>query len=781
MEQLTVLRAVAQRVTSTPTEDLPRIVGFLSNSLGDCSWPVDDDRTQQVDTSAPLHKLKTRVSSLLQDRSSEGRFAAAVLIKPLTEAVFASDSSVLEPWARGLIGCLNKADPPEAKKLYLSSVTRIFTKCQSSTTLIREVVSPLLPTFITNCLKVIKPFASKHSKEEIIITNVLLPTVLRCWLSLVHLHPTTFRPFVGRIRPICLSLLDGYCDEDLKQTSVKLLASLHHCAPKNGSQSDWEKDVSDILRASHGTLDLLFRTVLEEWTSNDLSRANSSPKHDFSKAITNKQRDVTGLAPWSGSFHGLHRLQNHLTWLQANLCSSEQPGDVPLGAILDLTARIHSVTIPSTRRPNNLRLKSEVGKDEKENLWTCLPPLHASSLHLLGTLCTVFGQSLLPVLPTVVSQAFEVFETESWHSGVRLQMFRFLSSALTLSMTMSPQFDQQGLYAVCRAACESLTSWTEASSSASNNGHIALEYSRFRQAIPQTAYAHNHDRNARMVLAAVLRYVPTSALPHSLRVELDRTTILTGDVAAMRASVINSASHVAGQQVMPSLLPFLARASDGADAVVETLLRPRMPTMALNEGKAWYAMEVEEEQSLHGENVAEFGDDRQQPEASLIRHVQQGPAKPLDVVTFHTDEASHMPPPEHQMPETRKRDFAAIHNGDARNGMATVMMDTSGTIMLKKQRVDAAPTNVVNGGSDTTATRIIVNEEQPTTDQHIDHYTDEPKGFETEGITVIDGSSQVDPGAQGRIDVSRVEDTDSDSPIPEIDASFVTDEEDEVD
>ena len=233
-------------------------------------------------------------------------------------------------------------------------------------------------------------------------------------------------------------------------------------------------------------------------------------------------------------------------------------------------------------------------------MWTCLPPLHASSLHLLGTLCTVFGQSLLPVLPTMTSQAFEVFETESWHGGVRDQTFRFLSSALTLSMTSSLQFDQQGVYAVCRAASESLTSWTEASSFAFQNAHTALVHSKSRQAAAQTPSGLNGDRYAQMFLDAILRYVPTSAIPHSLRVELDRTAILTGDVTALRASVINPASHTAGQRVTPSLLPFLARASDGADAVVETLIRPRMPTMASSESKAWYAMEVEEEQSENG-------------------------------------------------------------------------------------------------------------------------------------------------------------------------------------
>ena len=781
MEQFTVLHAVAQRVTSTPTEDLPRIVGFLSNSLSSCSWPVDDNGTHQVDTSAPLHKLKTRVSSLLQDRSSEGRFAAAVLIKPLTEAVYASESSVLEPWARGLISCLNKGDPTEAKKLYLSSVTRIFINCQPSTTLVREVVSPLLPTFITNCLKVIKPFSSKHSKEEIVVTNALLPTVLRCWLSLIQDHPTTFRPFVSRIRPICLSLLDGYCDEDLKQANFKLLASLHRCAPKNGSQSDWEKDVWDIIRASHHTLNILFRPVLEEWTSNDTSATSSLPKHDFSKVVASKQRDSAGLAPWSGSSQGVRRLQNYLRWLRSNICTKEQPGDVPLSAILDLTGRIHSVTVPSTRRPNNVRLNSEVGRDEKENLWTCLPLLHASSLHLLGTLCSVFGQSLLPVLPTMTSQAFEVFETESWHRDVRDQVFRFLSSALALSMTSSLQFDQQGLYAVCRAACESLTKQTEASPSTFGNGHTALEHSKSRQATAPAPSGLNGDRDAQIFLDAVLQYVPASSMPYSLRVELDRTAILTGDVGALRASVVNPATHTAGQRVTPSLLPFLARGSDGFDAVVETLLRPRMPTMPSGESKAWYATEVEGEQSEYGEIGAQPSDAQPQPQVSSTRQTQQEPAELVDVITSHADHVPRVPSPEHQMPEIRKRDFAEMHNADAHHNSAVESVDATKASLLKRQRIDLAKTDIVNGHSDTAASQIMDHEGQPTVEQQQNGSAGQSKGFETEGITIVKNSSRTDTDTKSSIKASRAGDSDGDSPIPEIDASFTTDDEDEMD
>ena len=781
MEQFNVLRAVAQRVISTPTEDLPRIVGFLSNSLSRCSWPVDDDGTRQVDMPAPLQKLNICVSSLLHDRSSEGRFAAAVLIKPLIETVSGSDSNVLGIWARGLISCLNKGDPPEAKKLYLSSVTRIFAKCQPSTILVREVVSPLLPTFITNCLKVIKPFASKHSKEEIAITNALLPTVLRCWLSLIHDHPTTFRPFISRIRPICLTLLDGYCDEDLKQASVRLLASLHRCAPRNGSRSDMEKDVSDIIRASHHTLDILFRPVLEEWTSNDVLTTSSSPKHDFSKVVANKQRDLTGLAPWSGSFEGLQRLQNYLRWLRANACCREQPVDIPLSAILDLTARIHSVTVPSTRRPNNVRLNSEVGRDEKEGLWTCLPLLHASSLQLLRTLCTVFGQSLLPVLPTMTSQAFEVFEAESWHRDVREQTFCLLTSALTLSMTSSLQFDQQRLYAVCRAACDSLRTHTEASSSAFQHGHTALEHSRSRQATAQTPSVSNGDKDTQAFLDAMLRYVPASALPHSLRAELDRTAILTGNVTALCASVINPTSHTAGQRVTSSLLPFLARASDGADAVVETLLRPRMPTMASSESKAWYATEVEGEHPEHGEMGAAVGNDQHHPQASSTEQIQQEHAELVDNVAARAEHVPRVPPSEHPMSEIKKRDFAEMHNGDAHHKTVTEPVDGMDPSFLKKPRTDDTRTDIVNGGSDTAASQITANEGQSAHGQQQDTPAGQLKGFETDGITIVRDSSRIDAGTDSSIKASRVEDSDSDSPIPEIDASFTTDDEDDED
>ncbi|KAI5294820.1 hypothetical protein KEM52_003100, partial [Ascosphaera acerosa] len=60
---------------------------------------------------------------------------------------------------------------------------------------------------------------------------------------------------------------------------------------------------------------------------------------------------------------------------------------------------------------------------------------------------------------------------------------------------------------------------------------------------------------------------------------LDRAAVLRRDPAALLASVLNPPTNAAGRQVLPSVMPFLAR--EGArELAVEALLRPRMPVIA---------------------------------------------------------------------------------------------------------------------------------------------------------------------------------------------------------
>lgn len=107
----TTLRAITHRLTSTPVDQLPSIASFLATSLSDCAELLCAPQTQNPakinsDNAVQVHKLKTRLASLLQDRSVEGRWTAVVLVKATVEAGQWEVLRGYEPIVRNLIGIL---------------------------------------------------------------------------------------------------------------------------------------------------------------------------------------------------------------------------------------------------------------------------------------------------------------------------------------------------------------------------------------------------------------------------------------------------------------------------------------------------------------------------------------------------------------------------------------------------------------------------------------------------------------------------------------------------
>src|SRR5437762_3435641 len=122
MMEFNGLRPITQRLTSTPVRELPHIAFFLASSIASCGQALQMASSQAIGQSngnvALVHKLKTRISALLQERAPEGRFAAVVLIKAIVEAggreVLSSSS---EAWVRGLLSALGRPDSVSTKKL----------------------------------------------------------------------------------------------------------------------------------------------------------------------------------------------------------------------------------------------------------------------------------------------------------------------------------------------------------------------------------------------------------------------------------------------------------------------------------------------------------------------------------------------------------------------------------------------------------------------------------------------------------------------------------------
>jgi pre-rRNA-processing protein RIX1 len=107
------LRVLCFQLSNTPTSDLPRRTPTLLRHISRCqaalSSPVGS--TSKADISASsvqvqVHKLKTQLSTLLNGKNPEGRFAAVVLIKAVVEVGGWEVLRGSEPWVRGLLSIL---------------------------------------------------------------------------------------------------------------------------------------------------------------------------------------------------------------------------------------------------------------------------------------------------------------------------------------------------------------------------------------------------------------------------------------------------------------------------------------------------------------------------------------------------------------------------------------------------------------------------------------------------------------------------------------------------
>lgn len=588
MQQDGSFKAIVNRFNITPVEDLPRVAAFLASSLAACPLEIYFSDAKSNTASVTTHKLKTRISALLQDRSQAGRLSAAIFIKTIIETAGSNLLSGSEPWARALVNCLSKSEAPEIKQLYLTTVTRIFFLTQHQPDLVREITTPLLPSFLTACLSLVRPSVNKSGEKSVSVSSPLLDTVLQCWLQLLPQHASTFRPFLSRIRPICLSLVE---DHSSSQTTIslgtKLLCSLVSCAPKNTAGHEWIQMTSSIVEVIHETTNHVFRTLLEEHNFNNSSRILSANKHNFSKAPGITGKDQLGLSPWRGVSEGSSRIAALMSWLEHLISlATVQQIPVPCGEILDLTARILSANVSESqgRLGHGLRLHNEAGKEEKEELLLNLPKLHLSCLALLSSLCRTYEQSILPLCRTICDQVLFCFQGLSWHQGVRSVCYDIIGHIMNIVDLSELNINRNAFAALITESANDLKVVLPIPDS-----NKSQDSSKGLSLVPKTnrnTSGHSIDLligNTSGVFSSSWRLLPVllgrgtiSIVSRQSRTELDRVAILLNHQEAMLASILNPIVSNTGSIAAASILPFLTRAAADTPAV-EALLRPRFP------------------------------------------------------------------------------------------------------------------------------------------------------------------------------------------------------------
>lgn len=105
------LRILCLRLTSTPPKDLPNLTPTLVQYVLQCQIPlsnpsVNSGKADASQSAVLVHKLKTQLTTLLNCKSAEGRFAAIVLIKVVIEVGGWEILRDAGSWVRGMLSVL---------------------------------------------------------------------------------------------------------------------------------------------------------------------------------------------------------------------------------------------------------------------------------------------------------------------------------------------------------------------------------------------------------------------------------------------------------------------------------------------------------------------------------------------------------------------------------------------------------------------------------------------------------------------------------------------------
>lgn len=633
--ELATLRALSFRISSTPPSQLPQHVTAIAASLATCrsllSSAQNSASKASSEASVVVHKYRTLLSTLLQDRSTQGRWAAIVLVKATVENGGWETLQRSLPWVRGLLGLLTKSDPPSAKKLCIITLTRIFLLTREYPTLVREITTPSLPTFIQTCLQI------ANSGPP----TTLLQVVLQSFNQLLPRHPTIFRSHIKPLQQLLSRILaptptsNRTPGQDSGSTSVsahalataarQLHTQLPCTAPKGASSEEWQASFGKTLENAHRVANKVFRAVMEDWSSvlYDPGATNGTA---LEGEVEELETDSMGLPPWSGIFAGGERLVSLLRLIKDYLeCATPGPVSLNVGAVMDLVTRMLSLTIPTAIGNKNLpytpKFNNQISKEERDNLWLILPHVHVAAIEILSALEHRCDRSVMAVDAGAIDQLVWVFSAEKDSHQIRTACYRAVAQLLARSGVSLPKGSIDSLGPILRKCCQDVLPQEQSSISPRNsvqlgnsngntpgttNADAFLDASKGYKVVCGT-FSGLYEA-AYALLPAVLLHTRSHYLSDSLRTRIDRTAILVGHKDAMIASVLNPPSTRKFGKPAASIMPLLAR-SDPGEKDVEALLRPRMPVIYSRQYDSKFEDEGESEEEGDEDGLEFNGDE----------------------------------------------------------------------------------------------------------------------------------------------------------------------------
>ncbi|KAK3375273.1 rRNA processing/ribosome biogenesis-domain-containing protein [Podospora didyma] len=595
------LGVLCRRLASTPADDLPRFCPLLVSHVLRCGEPLSSSQEAKgkdklAEAPVLVHRLRTHITTLLTGKSPAGRFAAVCLIKAVVDVGGWESLRSSDPWIRGLIAVLQKPDPLATKELCIVTLTRIFMLLQGYQTLVREMATPTLPSYATACLQLIKPSAESDKPSR---TPASVIEAVVCSLSnLVALYPTTMRPFCAQIRSAlrgCIAPTSSdalLAPHSLKESARHLFIMLHYTAPKEGSGNDWVKALRASVKDCHSTADQIFRAVHESWKSSTgyISKSVRTDGEPLGGGEAGEELPV-----WTGLRAGAERLIGLIEYLVEYFQTPTKAAvTIPLGELLDLTARITLIILPaSAGSEESVGLNVAIGRDEKAELWSVLPDIHTATMRLHTAIIGRLGESALPLATDILDQIARIFKSDHYLPSVRETTYILTKELLVLSGPTLPRLAVDSATPVIQSCCKDIllavghsedkapAPATTATLAAAHSGAKfgAAKAKSSNGAGKQNNVTGNADAflatraatcpsgaaavsslvsSASSLLPFFLSHLPQCHLSPEVRGQVDRTAILSANKDAMIASCLHPYKDSRGRYY-PSILPFLVR------------------------------------------------------------------------------------------------------------------------------------------------------------------------------------------------------------------------------
>ncbi|PNS15460.1 Transcription elongation factor S-II [Sphaceloma murrayae] len=618
---LAILRSISVRLSSVKTAHLPHVVASQVQSIKDCSTLLSSSGSsaqRNGDTGVVVHRFYTQIAALLQGRTVEERWSAAVLIKAVIENGGYEVLSRSKHWVAGLLANLRRPDPPTTRALYVTTVTRIFMLTWPYPSLVREVTTPSLAPFMKTCINNVS--MRNRDERELI-------AVLESFRHLVSHHHTTFRTQVKDIQVLideALGLVDVDAAADIRATrpalvtsAARLAAAITACEPKNGQAISWENLMESLVTRAHRAADVVLSGVNE-----DIAPAAASDKTRIVRHFKTRPANDRVASIHMNSVQ-LTRSLEQISHFLFN--DSVGPVSVQIHSLNSLLMRILACVQSSSDRGQQLRFGNDIGRDERDACIQSLPQIHVVVLQLLNALLNRYGPALGHLAHAYTSQVRWVFEAEIDHLDIRNAAYKALKTIVTTCGYALSKEGIEQIDPILKRACADimLPAATSVAMQGTQNGSQSKADGLLKQAPKQASKEMISLPGLRHSASALLQdafaNLPASLIQDSLRTVMDRTAILARLEKALAASILNPRMKQ-GSGTAASLLPFLAQLPVHSN-VKEALLRPRMPVLQSGEVSTSLEAARDELQSLVAPSL-KHTDDAEQLQSAADEEVQ---------------------------------------------------------------------------------------------------------------------------------------------------------------